>query len=394
MIKPSLRAQSVQFMLFITGGAFLIWTLWSIYDTAQNHHRAQRVQNSYSSVRNDTLGFEKVFAINLPSRPDKKDNIILGSSVSGFRVDWIEGVDPGDISPKSFPYNWNHAHLLTEYARRRAHLNAIQRIIEKRLGSAVIMEDDTDWDILIKTQLQNFAVALGGLQGSLNAEPASPYGDNWDILWLGHCGVQCKAQDPSYLTQNDPTVPASRHFLPYLRDKPPIERPENGRLTCTARDIACGSFYAVSYRGAQKILAALSVSPLGLAEDIDIGGQIDVSLGRLCGHGYLQCYATYPAITGKYRAAGVAGKASDVHNGTGEAKGFATWGVMYSVMLNIQRIVTGDTAMRATWQDAPVPEISLSEVKSQEEEMARLREMTVYQGMLSYSANENRREEI
>ncbi|KAJ5288528.1 CAZyme family GT25 [Penicillium angulare] len=393
MIKPSLRAQSVQFSLCITGGAFLIWTLWSIYNTTQNSHGAQRVQNSYNAVRNDTLGFEKVFAINLPSRPDKKDNIILGSSVSGFHVDWIEGVAPEDISTKSLPYNWNHAHLLTEYARRRAHLNVIQRVIENRLSSAIIMEDDTDWDILIKTQLQNFAVALGGLQGSPDTETASPYGDDWDILWLGHCGVQCKTQEPSHLTPNDPTVPASRHFLPYLRESPPIERPEHARLTCTARDIACGSFYAVSYRGAQKILAALSVSPLGLAEEIDIGGQIDLSLGRLCGHGYLQCYATYPAITGKYRAAGVAGKASDVHNGTRKASGFATWGVMYSVMLNIQRLVTEDTTVRATWQDVPVPEISLGEVEIQEEK-ARVQEIATHQGFLSYSANENRREEI
>lgn len=50
------------------------------------------------------LQFGKVFAINLPSRPDKRDNIVLGSSVCDFLVDWIDGVLPEEISSKSYPY--------------------------------------------------------------------------------------------------------------------------------------------------------------------------------------------------------------------------------------------------------------------------------------------------
>ncbi|KAJ5720915.1 CAZyme family GT25 [Penicillium malachiteum] len=158
---------------------------------------------------------------------------------------------------------------------------------------------------------------------------------------------------PAYLTRHDPTVPPSHHFLPYLREQPPFERPENGRLTCAAHDIACGGFYAVSYRGAQKSLAALSVISLGLAEEIDISDQVDTSLGRLCGHGYLKCYATYPALTGKFRAAGANEKVSDVHNRTGIAKGFTSWGVMYSMMLNIQQVMKGKASVRAIWEDVP-----------------------------------------
>lgn len=225
------------------------------------------------------------------------------------------------------------------------------------------MEDDSDWDVSIKTQLQSFAFAVRALQDTPKAHTASPYGDDWDILWLGHCGVECKTHQPYHFTPNDPTIPASIRFLPYWRDPPPIERPENMRLTCTANDGVCSLLYAVSYRGAQRILASLSVNPSGLAEEIDIGSQFDVSLGRMCGHGYLRCFTTFPALTGSFRSAGVAAKASDIHTEEGDAVGFESRGVVYSTMLNINRLLRGEKTVRATWEDAAVPDINPEDVQ-------------------------------
>ncbi|KAJ5162315.1 hypothetical protein N7492_007707 [Penicillium capsulatum] len=229
------------------------------------------------------------------------------------------------------------------------------------------MEDDSDWDVSIKTQLQSFGFAVRSLQDSPATRPLSPYGDDWDIHWLGHCGVECKSNQPYHLTPNEPTIPASRHFLPYWRDPPPIDRPDDTRLTCTANDGVCSLFYAVSYRGAQRILAALSVNPSGLAEEIDTGAQFDVSLGRMCGHGYLRCFTTFPALTGSFRAAGTSAKGSDIHaEEGGDIVGFASWGVAYSTMLNINRLLRGDKTVRATWEDAAVPEINPDDVQVRE----------------------------
>lgn len=50
------------------------------------------------------MQFEKVFAINLSNRSDKRDNIVLASSVCDFLVDWIDGVLPQELSSKSYPY--------------------------------------------------------------------------------------------------------------------------------------------------------------------------------------------------------------------------------------------------------------------------------------------------
>jgi hypothetical protein len=253
----------------------------------------------------------------------------------------------------------------------------LSRIVHERLGSAIIMEDDADWDVSLKTQLQSFAIAVRALQSTNpvsnthpNSHSHSPYGSDWDILWLGHCGIECNPSEPSYLTPNDPTIPPPHHFLPYWRDEPPQHRANTSRLTCTITDGVCSLLYAVSLRGAQRVLSALSVNPSHLAADIDTGAQFDVSLGRLCGSGYLKCFAPYPALTGGYRPAEAKGKGSDINGEEGEVgrpfggdvEGAFSHGVLYSTLLNVERLLRGETTVKATWEDVEVGEIGIGEV--------------------------------
>lgn len=232
------------------------------------------------------------------------------------------------------------------------------------------MEDDADWDVSIKTQLQSFAIAVRALQQPEDTTSPSPYGHDWDILWLGHCGLECKTNLPSFLTPNDPTILPPHHFLPYWRDPPPLNRQDDSRLTCTVSDGVCSIVYAVSFRGAQRILAALSVNPSGIAEEIDIGAQFDVSLGRMCGSGFLRCFGAYPSLTGGYTAAGPATKGSDINSPAadsggsldGPIEGPSSNGVMYSTMLNLNRLLRGEVTVRSTWDDTRVPEVDFNTI--------------------------------
>lgn len=58
--------------------------------------------------------------INLPSRPDKRDDLILGSSVSDFHLEFIDGVTPDQISPQSYPYvsRIHHSVIVQSLSRR------------------------------------------------------------------------------------------------------------------------------------------------------------------------------------------------------------------------------------------------------------------------------------
>lgn len=51
--------------------------------------------------------------------------------------------------------------------------NAIS-IIEDRIGSVIIMENDADWDVNIKVQLQTFALGVRALQGTIEKPCTSP----------------------------------------------------------------------------------------------------------------------------------------------------------------------------------------------------------------------------
>lgn len=45
--------------------------------------------------------FEHIYAIGLKERTDKRDFLNLAASIAGFRVEWIDGVHPEDMSEKA-----------------------------------------------------------------------------------------------------------------------------------------------------------------------------------------------------------------------------------------------------------------------------------------------------
>jgi hypothetical protein len=62
-------------------------------------------------------------------------------------------------------------------------------VIERGLSSALIIEDDMDWDIRLLSQIPEFAKGARSLsQIPLTMPQDSPYGDDWDLLWPGHWG--------------------------------------------------------------------------------------------------------------------------------------------------------------------------------------------------------------
>ncbi|GKZ32212.1 hypothetical protein AbraIFM66950_001422 [Aspergillus brasiliensis] len=350
---------------------------------------------SLETIKNETLGFERIFCINLPSRSDKRDAITLGSSVTQFRVDWIDGVSSEDMSPKAYP-PVRLLHYYTSYyplrppqrydepdrprmlsgeiGSWRAHLNAMQRIVSERITSALILEDDVDWDVTLKNQLQEFALGTLALQAESHPKP-TPYGDDWDILWLGHCGTKCQKNTPFYILKNDPTsIPV--YGLPQYWAGPAVhqlvDNIKHNRIICKAAVAVCSSAYAVSFTAAQKILAALSVLPDD--ESMPPGQSVvyDVMLGRLCKSGYLRCISSHPSIFGNWKGAGLPSKASDIqynYDGPREQKTFegaSFQGLVYSTMFNLGTLLDGSRVVVSNIDDVMKPKLDLTKVKKVE----------------------------
>jgi hypothetical protein len=80
-------------------------------------------------------------------------------------------------------------------------------MIQDSISTALILKDDADWDVLLRQQLTSLARGLRYLQG-VTTPHRSPYGDAWNILAIGHNGLNDSVDRDQkyYVTRNDPTV--------------------------------------------------------------------------------------------------------------------------------------------------------------------------------------------
>ncbi|EKG12091.1 hypothetical protein MPH_10802 [Macrophomina phaseolina MS6] len=116
-------------------------------------------------VFNKTFGFQKIFVINLPSRTDHRDSISSAAAFSDLQIEYVDGVT--EVEEKTLPPGEPHlrevvlvASDLEEVGTHRSEwLLNITRIVEENITSALILEDDSDWDIRIKSQMRYFARA-------------------------------------------------------------------------------------------------------------------------------------------------------------------------------------------------------------------------------------------
>ena len=95
------------------------------------------------------------------------------------------------------------------------------------------MEDDVDWDVRLKEILREYAlssrallkvapdstIAFESLSPNMVTGPmTSPYGDDCDVLWLGHCGSGLKAGDSRVIHANDVTVPETQYLHSWISE--------------------------------------------------------------------------------------------------------------------------------------------------------------------------------
>ncbi|KAF3056409.1 putative glycosyltransferase family 25 protein [Daldinia childiae] len=308
-----------------------------------------------SDVFNRTLGFEKVFVIGLPERSDKRDALALMSSLTGFRISWIAGVAGNTIPKKALPFGWDRETMRdSNLGSWRGHVNAMRRIIEDGISSALIMEDDMDWDVNIKEQLVQFAAAARSLQNGFHRnqtlETPSPYGQDWDMLWLGSCVTTFDEDLPEDLQipseerdsrkvfiYNDPTVPPPGHILgngSFSWD----DYPPRTRIVYVPGDNVCSFAYALSAAGAQKALQHMGLEGQRKPFDNHLS---DLCRLRING---MRCVSIVPSLFIHHRPKGKISSDSDINKGSENEEmrevGF-TENILYSTRLNLKNLVRG-----------------------------------------------------
>lgn len=295
---------------------------------------------SLGDLKNASLGFEQVFVLNMPLRTDKLDAMILAASMTGFEFDVIEGVRGEFIPTKALSGKWeNRVGIEGVLGCWRGHINFAKEIVRRRLSSALLIEDDADWDVNLRSMMEY--VALGSqslLDTPQDKAPRSPYGDGWDLMWFGHCASSTiKGDDRRFIMKNDPNVPHPDHRANYgdIPDMSPYD--DNTRIMFFTAGNTCTYSYALSYHGAAKILKYLSM---------DIYNKpIDFGLREMCEkkeRGF-KCISVFPQIFGEHKPAGASERDSDIDPGNRtsvRAKGYSH-NTVHSTRLNIEYLIDG-----------------------------------------------------
>ncbi|KAL8936646.1 MAG: hypothetical protein Q9211_004090 [Gyalolechia sp. 1 TL-2023] len=310
---------------------------------------------SVEALHNETLGFEKVYVINLAKRTDKLDAIRLAASVTGFNLEVIPGQLGAEMSPKALPGPFKEGEMRDSIVGCwRSHMQAAHNIVNNRLSSALIFEDDADWDVSFRSQLLNFAT---GSQWLLNTPaghtPHSPYGDDWDLLWLGHCALSPFKTDPRrVLFENDPSTTPFKHRF-NLGEIPDMTHYDNTtRIMYATNGGTCLYAYALSYRGAQKILFHLSMSYYNRPVDFGIHDMCEDEARNF------RCIGVFPQMVDSHRGAGSSSKDSDISHAQEQVrkKGFS-YNIVRSTRLNVGHLIDGDIdGVESQWP-GEVPEL-------------------------------------
>jgi len=321
------------------------------------------------------------------------------SSLTNITLEFIDGVEGDSVLDKALPYPASHESIYSaNIGSWRGHMNAIRAVVENNLATALILEDDADWDIRIKEQLQTFALTshalLQPLASSSSDSPSyadptfrnpesttdmpqdqytthlpstvpptySPYGDDWDILWVGHCGTEfpntelpSRAEQSKHLPRgrvvhlDDDTVPVDE-YLYYMseEDDPRKSYPPHTRITHHVMGSICSLGYAVSQRGARRLLYELGIRKFDGAFDVMLRDTCDGNNDRRRGI----CLTVQPQLFNHHRPAGHTSFHSDISEHKEKVLDQPnTEMIRWSTRMNLWKLIYGETDYEDQYPD-------------------------------------------
>ncbi|KAI8961781.1 glycosyltransferase family 25 protein [Daldinia sp. FL1419] len=248
----------------------------------------------------------------------------LAGTVSNLTFTWLDGVSASQISNRDALVGGGIRSSSGAKGSWRSHMNALSppSMMGRRVNEDTAIDPEAGTDSNIQTS----------------------YGDDWDILWLGHCGADFPdAQSPIPALRieipGDETVPVPKHLKPHpfaLKDKLGELYPPHTRVVHASSGNVCTLAYAVSHQGARKLLSQF---------DDHYDAQWDLMLQRWCEGKYTTtdklgvCLTVQPPLFSHHYAKG--GASNILSQGGGYAKGTGTPYIRLSVRQNIDRLVAG-----------------------------------------------------
>ena len=128
-------------------------------------------------VANATLDFGKIFVLNLEAREDRHDEMALIAAATGLEFTYVAGVNSKTLETQAMPDTYGTEQVILQpghLACYRGHANIWRRIVEEGIETALILEDDVDWDLNIREIVPNVKEGMTRITGAKNPFSITP----------------------------------------------------------------------------------------------------------------------------------------------------------------------------------------------------------------------------
>ncbi|KAG5913758.1 hypothetical protein E4U42_000890 [Claviceps africana] len=256
------------------------------------------------AAQNATLGFEKFFYISLPARSDRQDVMTMLASVTNVSMTLEVGADGKDVPAKARPADSDGLRD-GQIGCWRSHANVWKRMVQENIQTAIVVEDDADWDLDIHNIFERFSqhmkkTTLGKHTRTAYEKKHAPYGLEWDLIYFGSCwDIPRKEKPHRHESYADSSAPNSNQmsyaYAQQLKDWG-ISVNENTRVRALAPSwySVCTIGYAVTLEGARKLL-------YNVGNGAGLRGPVDLAMIQAVQDGKISALAVVPPFFTPWR---------------------------------------------------------------------------------------------
>lgn len=263
---------------------------------------------------NTTLGFGGVYVVSGPDSPRKR-TLLEAAAVTGIDLTIPAQAAWTDDDVHNFQIaNQEESKIKSGSVKAwLSHDLVLRDFIASGKETALILEDDVDWDIRLRTQ--QVPIAQRATRSLLNAtghlEHRYPWGppSAWEVLWLGHCGDYFGAlgdgvgvghhhpntlERTQHVLAEDPTMLYHTDLHPFTASLlTAFNVPEQTRLVHQSQWPLCTFGYAVTRDSALRIIHEIAPPK---EDPVRPMTAFDAAMLTGCRDGPLKCYTIQPEL--------------------------------------------------------------------------------------------------
>ncbi|KAF2770639.1 hypothetical protein EJ03DRAFT_326262 [Teratosphaeria nubilosa] len=264
---------------------------------------------------NSTLGFGGLYVVSGPGSP-RRQHLEEAAAVTELNFTIPTQIAWTDEDVRNFrPEHEEESNILTGSIKAwMSHHVVLNEFLDSGLETALIFEDDVDWDIRLRTKqvpLAQQAVRNMSNSEAMFDEDAYPWGPNcdWDLLYIGHCGDFFgeaqqsvgvghhhpeQLQDTPFVLYEDPTMQWRTDLHPFTASLLTAFRiPEQTRVVHKSQWPLCTFGYAVTREAAKQIIEEIAPAHEDPSRNL---AAYDAAILTGCRDGPLKCLTVTPEL--------------------------------------------------------------------------------------------------